>query len=84
MNQLSGINAIIFYANQLFSTISNGDADEAVKLSFELGVFQIVITVISGLMLDKFGRKTLMIVGNVIIVMSLLAGFFTDVIIGGV
>lgn len=84
MNQLSGINAIIFYANQLFNTISNGDDDEAVKLSFELGIFQIVITVISGLMLDKFGRKTLMVVGNCIIVMSLFAGFITDSVIGGV
>jgi len=63
MAQFSGINAILFYSNQLFLDISHGDADYAVKKSLHLGIFQIVVTLISGGVMDRFGRRTLMICG---------------------
>jgi MFS family permease len=63
MNQFCGINAILFYSNQLFLDISSGNVDYAVKKSLELGVFQIIVTIISGAIMDKFGRRSLMICG---------------------
>lgn len=76
MNQFCGINAILFYSNQMFLDISKGDVDYAVMKSLELGIFQIVITLISGAVMDRFGRRTLMICGEVMIVSALLAGYY--------
>ena len=63
MNQFCGINAILFYSNQLFLDISSGDTDYAVKKSLQLGIFQVIVTLVSGAVLDKFGRRTLMLTG---------------------
>ena len=46
----------------------------------ELGLFQVVITYFSGLFLDKFGRRFLMLLGQSIVVMSLIGAFLaTDI-----
>ena len=45
-------------------------------MSFLLGIFQIVVTILSGLMLDKFGRKTLMVFGDALIMLALFSGFY--------
>jgi hypothetical protein len=63
VSQFSGINSILFYSNQLFLDISGGDADYAVRKSLHLGLFQIVVTLFSGAVMDRFGRRTLMIGG---------------------
>ena len=76
MNQFCGINAIIFYANQLFASLSNGDSQYAVLMSFYLGLFQILFTIISGSLLDKFGRRSLMLLGETIIILSLLGAYY--------
>ena len=76
MNQFCGINAIIFYANQLFSNLSQGDSKYAVMMSFYLGIFQIIFTLISGSLLDKFGRRSLMLIGETIIIISLLSAYY--------
>ena len=76
MNQFCGINAIMFYANQLFSVISKGDSKYAVLMSFYMGIFQIVITVISGSLLDKFGRRSLMLLGETVVILSLLSAYY--------
>lgn len=76
INQFCGINAILFYSNQLFLNISNGDTDYAVRKSLQLGVFQIVVTLFSGGVMDWFGRRTLMLCGDAIIILALLSGFY--------
>jgi hypothetical protein len=75
-NQLSGINAILFYANQLFNKISKGNAVNASKYVVGLGVFQVIVTFASGFLINQFGRKRLMIIGESIVTASLLLGFF--------
>lgn len=74
-NQFCGVNAIIFYANQLFNEIGGGDSNFGILMSFYLGIFQIVVTVISGLFMDRFGRKILMVFGTSIIAVALLFGY---------
>lgn len=44
-------------------------------MSFYMGVFQIIITLISGAVMDKFGRRTLTIIGTSIITMALILGY---------
>lgn len=76
MSQFSGINAILFYSNQLFLDISHGDVDYAVRMSLYLGLFQILVTLLSGAFLDRFGRRTLMICGASMIIFALLSGYY--------
>jgi len=55
--QLSGINAIIFFSNQIFP------AEEATQDTVILDVLQIVATVCAGLVIERFGRKSLLVAG---------------------
>ena len=75
-NQFCGINVIIFYANQLFTEISEGDTSYAVRMSFYMGLFQILITFISAIVVDKFGRRSLILIGEILIIFALLGGFY--------
>lgn len=76
MTQFSGINAIMFYANQLFSNIGKGDSHYAVLMSFYMGLFQIAVTLVCGSLVDRFGRRSLMILGETIIVLALFSGYY--------
>lgn len=79
-NQVSGINAIFFYAKQLFTNLTGGNQEWVQKDLFGLGIFQVLLTFISSFLLDKFGRRSLMLVGMSIMVFSLFAAYFaTDV-----
>ncbi|MFM7858097.1 MAG: MFS transporter, partial [Flammeovirgaceae bacterium] len=62
-NQFSGINAIIFYANQVFLHITKDNKDTANLYTVCLGVLQVIVTFISGFLINRFGRRTLMMVG---------------------
>ena len=73
-NQFSGINAIIFYAKQVFEHITNGNKEMAQEYSFDLGVLQVVVTFLSGFLINRYGRRTLMLSGMTVIVLSLLGG----------
>lgn len=45
-------------------------------MSFYLGMFQIIATLLGGAMMDKFGRKKLAIVGISIVIFSLFTVFY--------
>jgi sugar porter (SP) family MFS transporter len=77
-NQLSGINAILYYANEIFafggfSTIS-GD-----KQAVLLGAMNFVATLLAMSVIDKLGRKSLLLIGSVGTAASLagVAAIFT-------
>lgn len=79
-NQVSGINAIFFYAKQLFTNLTGGDKEWVQKDLFGLGIFQVLLTFVSSFLLDMFGRRSLMLIGMSILVFSLFSAFFaTDV-----
>ncbi len=77
-NQFSGINAILFYAKQVFEHITSNKKELANQYTFYLGLLQVFITFGSGFLINRFGRRTLMLVGETIIVGSLLCGFMFD------
>lgn len=63
-NQLSGINAVIYFAPRLFEEAGLGTA-AALLASLGIGVVNLVATGIAVLLIDKLGRRTLMLIGSV-------------------
>jgi sugar porter (SP) family MFS transporter len=69
-NQLSGINAIIYFAPRVFEMAGIGK--EAAFLSTAgIGVVNLLFTVIGWSLIDKFGRRTLMFIGSIGYIVSL-------------
>ncbi|MEM1164808.1 MAG: sugar porter family MFS transporter [Planctomycetota bacterium] len=69
-NQLSGINAILYYAPTIFR--SAGFQESAGLLnSVGLGLMNLVFTMIGMALIDSFGRKKLMLIGSVGYILSL-------------
>lgn len=76
-NQLSGINAIIYYAPRIFEMAGLGK-DSALLSSAGVGLINLFSTLIGLTLIDKFGRKVLMYVGSfgLILSLSLVANAF--------
>jgi sugar porter (SP) family MFS transporter len=63
-NQLTGINALLYYAPKVF-TIGNSNAHAALLQSIPVGIMLVLSTAAGMAVIDKFGRKTLLLVGSV-------------------
>lgn len=78
-NQVSGINAIIYYAPRIFEMAELG-TDSALLSSAGIGLINLIFTLIGLTLIDKYGRKILMQVGSygLIATLALVAiSFFT-------
>jgi sugar porter (SP) family MFS transporter len=75
LNQLSGINAILYYLNDIFAKagFNNVSADKQAVL---IGFTNLCFTTLAMSIIDKVGRKTLLLVGSVGCALS-LAGVAT-------
>jgi len=62
-NQLSGINAIIYYANRIFEMAGVPAGAIAFQQSIYIGVANVVFTILAMTLIDRFGRKTLLLIG---------------------
>ncbi|XP_044002553.1 solute carrier family 2, facilitated glucose transporter member 1-like isoform X3 [Aphidius gifuensis] len=60
--QLSGINAVMFFSTKIFSMakLNQGQAELA---TIGVGVVNVLMTLVSLLLVEKFGRKTLLLFG---------------------
>ncbi|PJI88498.1 MFS transporter [Sphingomonas koreensis] len=70
-NQLSGINALLYYAPRIFELAGAG-ADSALLQSIAVGGTNLVFTVAALFLIDRFGRRPLLFVGSVICAATLL------------
>lgn len=70
-NQFSGINAFLYYAPRIFS-MAGLEADASFLSSIGVGIVNLVFTLIGVSLIDKFGRKSLMIYGSLGYIFSLL------------
>lgn len=68
--QATGINAILFYAPTIFEQLGIG-TDAAFMQAIWIGLTSIVFTILGLLLVDKIGRRPLIISGMVWIIMSL-------------
>ncbi len=69
-NQLSGINAIIYYAPRVFEMAGLGKST-ALLSSAGIGLVNLVFTMIGLSLIDRFGRKLLMYIGSIGYIISL-------------
>ncbi len=69
-NQLSGINAILYYAPQIFK-MAGANVDSALLQAVAVGGTNLVFTMLAMLVIDRFGRRRLMHVGSVGYLISL-------------
>jgi sugar porter (SP) family MFS transporter len=79
-NQLSGINAILYFAPRIFE-LSGLAAKAALLQSIGIGVTNLVFTFVGLWLIDRLGRRTLLYIGSFgyIISLGLVAwAFFTD------
>ncbi|MEO6721089.1 MAG: sugar porter family MFS transporter [Ferruginibacter sp.] len=63
-NQLSGINAIIYYAPRIFE-MAGFDKEHSYLQPVYIGAANLAFTLLAMTMIDKFGRKTLLLIGSV-------------------
>lgn len=79
-NQLSGINAVLYYAPDIFR--SAGAGDNAANLqSIAVGATNMVFTLIALWLIDRAGRRRLMLIGSVGYILGLSGvawAFFTS------
>jgi SP family xylose:H+ symportor-like MFS transporter len=71
-NQLSGINAILYYAPKLFK-MTGAAAENAMLQSVIIGLVNLVFTIAALGVIDRIGRKKLMLVGSLGYVLWILA-----------
>ncbi|MFV8465675.1 sugar porter family MFS transporter [Flavobacterium sp. LB1P62] len=76
-NQLSGINAFLYYSPRIFQEAGLGEST-ALLSSIGIGAINLVFTLIGVFLIDRLGRKVLMYIGSVgyIISLSLVAMAF--------
>jgi sugar porter (SP) family MFS transporter len=63
-NQLSGINAVLYYTPSIFKMAGAG-VESALLQSVIVGFTMLVFTVLAMAMIDRFGRRNLMIAGSI-------------------
>ncbi len=79
LNQLSGINAILYYANSIFAS-AGFSAHSAALQTVGIGLVNLLSTLLGMSLIDQLGRKTLLLVGSAGMVAALAgvaAIFFT-------
>lgn len=76
--QLSGINAVIFYTGDIF--IAAGSSLDSKYATIIVGVIQVAATFVSSLVVDKFGRKLLLLGSDFFMAISgILLGIFFSI-----
>ncbi|WP_419702033.1 sugar porter family MFS transporter [Mucilaginibacter sp. NFX135] len=75
-NQVSGINAIIYYAPRIFEMAGLG-AHSSLLSTVGIGMINFIFTLLAINIIDKVGRKLLMLVGSVGLIASLFMVSYT-------
>jgi len=69
-NQLSGINALMYYAPHIFKMAGAGQ-NAAFLQAVAVGSMNLIFTILAMLIIDQFGRKKLMLAGSIGYILSL-------------
>lgn len=78
-NQLSGINAILYYAPRIFEMAGFSKSDAYLQPVY-IGAANLLFTLLAMSVIDKFGRKKLLLIGSVgmIFFLALTANAFSN------
>ncbi len=74
-NQLSGINVIMYYAPMIFEK-AGANTNAAMLQAVAVGITNMIFTIIAMFFIDKFGRKTLLLIGAVGMFITLAGAAF--------
>jgi MFS transporter, SP family, arabinose:H+ symporter len=69
-NQLSGINAVIYFAPRIFEMTGLGK-DSALLSTAGIGLVNLIFTMAGLAMIDRYGRRTLLFIGSIGYIVSL-------------
>ncbi|MCB0689786.1 MAG: sugar porter family MFS transporter [Saprospiraceae bacterium] len=69
-NQLSGINFVLYYAPRLLEAAGIG-AEDALFQSTSIGIVNLLFTLLGMYLIDRMGRRTLIIIGSIGYIISL-------------
>ncbi len=69
-NQMAGINAIIYYAPRIFSMTGLGE-ESALLSTTGIGITNLIFTMLGIVLIDRSGRKRLMMIGSVGLILML-------------
>jgi len=83
-NQLSGINFVLYYAPEILEQAGLA-GKESLSSSISIGAVNLIFTMLGMYLIDKLGRKTLMLLGSVgyIVSLSMVAYAFFSVASSG-
>ena len=78
-NQLTGINAILYYAPRIFSMAGFSEAESFLQPIY-IGTANLIFTLLAMTLIDKVGRKKLLIIGSfgMILFLALTAQVFSQ------
>ncbi len=69
-NQLSGINALLYYSNSIFASAGFSSSSAALQ-TVGVGLVNLLATFLGMSLIDKLGRKTLLLIGSLGMVVAL-------------
>jgi MFS transporter, SP family, arabinose:H+ symporter len=69
-NQLSGINAILYFAPRIFGLTGSGP-EEALRQSIGIGITNLLFTFVGLWLIDRIGRRSLLYIGSFGYILSL-------------
>ena len=78
-NQLSGINAILYYSNYIFASAGFSQVSSSLQTVL-IGLMNLMATLLGMSLIDQLGRKTLLLIGSVgtaLCLSGVAAVFFT-------
>jgi len=69
--QITGINTIIYYAPKIFQLSGDHTAQSAILATLYIGIVNVIFTIIALWLIDRLGRRLLLILGLIGMVVSL-------------
>ena len=89
LQQLSGINAVIYYAPTIFQYAGLGSASVQIMATVGVGMVNFLVTILAMLLIDRWGRRPLLIAGfsgaaaslMLIAVGALVPGLFPPIVV---
>jgi len=77
--QVTGQPSVLYYAATIFQSAGFSGASDATRVSILLGVLKLIMTGVAVLVVDKLGRRPLLIggVGGIAVALFLLSSYYT-------
>lgn len=71
LQQVTGINTVIYYAPSILLTVSEQSDTVAILSSIGIGSVNVIMTIVSLTLIDRWGRRPLLLIGTFLMVISL-------------